>query len=165
MADPASAAPQTYPGQQEGDVVVRDFRLTGGERLEQAKLHYTTLGTPHRGADGEIDNAVLVLHGTTGTGKSFLIPTLGPELFGEGAPLDARRWYVILPDGLGRGGSSKPSDGLKGRFPRYGYGDVVEGQHRVVEELGVKRLHLVLGTSMGGMQAWMWGIRYPQRWT
>ena len=162
MADPAPAAPQTYPGQQEGDVVVRDFRLAGGERLEQAKLHYTTLGTPHRGADGEIDNAVLVLHGTTGTGKSFLIPTLGPELFGEGAPLDARRWYVILPDGLGRGGSSKPSDGLKGRFPRYGYGDVVEGQHRVVEELGVKRLHLVLGTSMGGMQAWMWGIRYPQ---
>jgi homoserine O-acetyltransferase len=157
----AEAAPQSYPGQSEGDVVVKDLRLASGESLEQAKLHYTTLGTPHRGADGAIDNAVLVLHGTTGTGKSFLIPTLGPELFGEGAPLDARRWYVILPDGLGRGGSSKPSDGLKGRFPRYGYGDVVEGQRRVVEELGVKRLRLVLGTSMGGMQAWMWGIRHP----
>lgn len=162
MAGPAPAAPQAYPGQQEGDLVVRDFRLAGGESLPEAKLHYTTLGTPHRGADGEIDNAVLVLHGTTGTGKSFLIPTLGPELFGEGAPLDARRWYVILPDGLGRGGSSKPSDGLKGRFPRYGYADVVEGQHRVVEDLGVKRLRLVLGTSMGGMQAWMWGIRHPK---
>lgn len=157
----ADAAPQAYPGQREGDLVVPDFRLASGESLPQAKLHYTTLGTPHRGADGAIDNAVLVLHGTTGTGKSFLIPTLGPELFGEGAPLDARHWYVILPDGLGRGGSSKPSDGLKARFPRYGYGDVVEGQHRVVESLGVKRLRLVLGTSMGGMQAWMWGIRHP----
>lgn len=158
----AEAAPQAYPDQREGDVAVKEFRLASGESLSEAKLHYTTLGTPHRGADGEIDNAVLILHGTTGTGKSFLIPTLGPELFGEGAPLDAKRWYVILPDGLGRGGSSKPSDGLKGRFPRYGYGDVVEGQHRVVEELGVKRLRLVLGTSMGGMQAWMWGIRYPR---
>ncbi len=158
LAAPAA----TYPGQQEGDHVVEGFTFASGESLDRVKLHYTTLGTPHRGADGEIDNAVLVLHGTTGTGKSFLIPTLGPELFGEGAPLDARRWYVILPDGLGRGGSSKPSDGLRARFPRYGYGDVVEGQHRVVTEaLGVKHLRLVLGTSMGGMQAWMWGERYP----
>jgi homoserine O-acetyltransferase len=158
LAAPAAA----YPGQQEGDHVVENFKFASGESLDRVKLHYTTLGTPHRGADGEIDNAVLVLHGTTGTGKSFLIPTLGPELFGEGAPLDARRWYVILPDGLGRGGSSKPSDGLKAHFPRYGYGDVVEGQHRVVTEaLGVKHLRLVLGTSMGGMQAWMWGERYP----
>ena len=157
----AEAAQQAFPGQREGDLVVADFPLAGGESLAQAKLHYTTLGTPHRGADGAIDNAVLVLHGTTGTGQSFLIPTLGPELFGEGAPLDARCWYVILPDGLGRGGSSKPSDGLKGRFPRYGYADVVEGQRRVVEALGVEHLRLVLGTSMGGMQAWMWGIRHP----
>ncbi|MCJ2032469.1 alpha/beta fold hydrolase [Methylobacterium sp. J-043] len=160
---PVLAAPATaYPGQQEGDFVAENFKFASGESLDKVKLHYTTLGTPHRGADGEIDNAVLVLHGTTGTGKSFLIPTLGPELFGEGAPLDAGRWYVILPDGLGRGGSSKPSDGLKAHFPRYGYGDVVEGQHRVVTEgLGVKHLRLVLGTSMGGMQAWMWGERYP----
>jgi len=158
LAAPAAA----YPGQQEGDFVAENFKFASGESLDKVKLHYTTLGTPHRGADGEIDNAVLVLHGTTGTGKSFLIPTLGPELFGEGAPLDAGRWYVILPDGLGRGGSSKPSDGLKAHFPRYGYGDVVEGQHRVVTEgLGVKHLRLVLGTSMGGMQAWMWGERYP----
>ena len=117
---PVRAAPAAYPGQQEGDHVVENFKFASGESLDRVKLHYTTLGTPHRGADGEIDNAVLVLHGTTGTGKSFLIPTLGPELFGEGAPLDAKRWYVILPDGLGRGGSSKPSDGLKERFPRYG---------------------------------------------
>lgn len=157
---PASAAPD-YPDRREGDVTVEEFRLASGESLAKARLHYTTLGTPHRGADGEIDNAVLVLHGTTGTGKSFLIPTLGPELFGPGAPLDARAWYVILPDGLGRGGSSKPSDGLKGRFPRYGYADVVAGQHRVVTELGVKHLRLVLGTSMGGMQAWMWGETHP----
>ncbi|MEG9503938.1 MAG: hypothetical protein MIN69_19115, partial [Methylorubrum extorquens] len=94
IAAPAAA----YPGQQEGDHVVENFKFASGESLDRVKLHYTTLGMPHRGADGEIDNAVLVLHGTTGTGKSFLIPTLGPELFGEGAPLDARRWYVILPD-------------------------------------------------------------------
>ena len=156
----APAAP--YPEQREGDVVVKEFRFTSGESLPEVRLHYTTLGTPHRNAAGEIDNAVLALHGTTGTGKAFLLPTLGPELFAEGAPLDAKRYFVILPDGLGRGGSTKPSDGLKARFPRYGYSDVVAGQKAVVDSLGVKRLRLVLGTSMGGMQAWMWGERYPQ---
>ena len=161
LAGPARAAPAAFPNQSEGDVLATDFRFAGGETLPELRLHYTTLGTPHRDAGGEIDNAVLVLHGTTGTGKSFLIPTLGPELFGEGAPLDAKKYYVILPDGIGRGGSSKPSDGLRARFPRYGYGDVVEGQRRVVEALGVRHLRLVLGTSMGGMQAWIWGGRYP----
>ncbi|KAB1071817.1 alpha/beta fold hydrolase [Methylobacterium planeticum] len=157
----AIAAPASFPEQREADHVVKDFRFSTGETLPVV-LHYTTLGTPHRNARGEIDNAVLALHGTTGTGKSFLNPGLGPELFGEGAPLDARRYFVILPDGLGRGGSTKPSDGLRARFPRYGYADVVEGQHRVVAEaLGIKHLRLVLGTSMGGMQAWMWGERYP----
>lgn len=162
LATTAQAAPAAYPNQREADFVARDFRFASGETLPEVKLHYTTLGTPHRNAQGEVDNAVLVLHGTTGTGKSFLIPTLGPELFSEGAPLDAHEYFVILPDGLGRGGSAKPSDGLKAHFPRYGYGDVVEGQHRVVTEaLGLKRLRLILGTSMGGMQAWMWGERYP----
>ena len=152
----AGAAPVAYPNQQEADHVVKDFRFASGETLPEVKLHYMTLGTPHRNAAGEIDNAVLVLHGTTGTGKAYLIPTLGPELFGEGAPLDARKYFLILPDGIGRGGSSKPSDGLKSRFPRYGYGDIVAGQHRVVTEaLGIKRLRLVLGTSM-------WGERYPE---
>ncbi|MET0258664.1 MAG: alpha/beta fold hydrolase [Methylobacterium sp.] len=158
----ARAAPAAYPNQREADFIARDFRFASGETLPEVKLHYTTLGTPHQNAQGEVDNAVLVLHGTTGTGKSFLIPSLGPELFSAGAPLDAQKYFVILPDGLGRGGSSKPSDGLKAHFPRYGYGDVVAGQYRVVTEaLGLKRLRLILGTSMGGMQAWMWGERYP----
>ncbi|TXN22404.1 alpha/beta fold hydrolase [Methylobacterium sp. WL9] len=158
----AQAAPAAFPNQTEADYVAKDFRFSSGVTLPEVKLHYTTLGTPHTNAQGEVDNAVLVLHGTTGTGKSFLIPSLGPELFGPGAPLDAQRYFVILPDGLGRGGSSKPSDGLKADFPRYGYGDVVEGQYRVVTEgLGLKHLRMVLGTSMGGMQAWMWGERYP----
>ena len=161
LAGSARAAPVSFPNQSEGDVLATDFRFAGGETLPDLRLHYTTLGTPHRDARGQVDNAVLVLQGTTGTGKSFLIPTLGPELFGEGAPLDAKRYYVILPDGIGRGGSSKPSDGLRARFPRYGYDDVVEGQRRVVEALGVHHLRLVLGTSMGGMQAWIWGGRYP----
>lgn len=159
----AGSAPAAYPDQREADLIVKDFRFASGETLPEVRLHYTTLGTPHRNDDGEIDNAVLVLHGTTGTGKAYLIPTLGPQLFGEGAPLDAGKFFVILPDGLGRGGSSKPSDGLRSRFPRYGYADVVEGQHRVVAEgLGVRHLRLVLGTSMGGMQTWMWGERYPE---
>ncbi|MDP4006240.1 alpha/beta fold hydrolase [Methylobacterium sp. NEAU K] len=162
QATAALAAPGAYPDQREADLVVKDFRLQSGAVLPEVRLHYTTLGTPHRGANGEIDNAVLMLHGTTGTGRQFLAPTLGPELFAEGAPLDARRYFIILPDGLGRGGSSKPSDGLHAQFPRYGYGDVVTGQYRVVTEgLGLKHLKLVMGTSMGGMQTWMWGERYP----
>lgn len=160
---PAASAPSpSFPGQKEGDYVVKDFKFESGAKLPDVKLHYTTLGTPHRNAKGEIDNAVLLLHGTTGTGKSFLAPSLGGELFGPGQPLDANQYYLILPDGLGRGGSSKPSDGLRMKFPRYGYGDVVNGQYRLVREgLGVKHLRLVLGTSMGGMQTWMWGERYP----
>ncbi|GJE42880.1 alpha/beta fold hydrolase [Methylobacterium soli] len=158
----ATAFGAPFPEQRKADHWVKDFRFSTGETLP-VRLHYTTLGTPHRNAQGEIDNAVLALHGTTGTGKSFLNTGLGPELFGEGAPLDARKYFVILPDGIGRGGSTKPSDGLRARFPRYGYGDVVEGQHRVVAEaLGIRHLRLVLGTSMGGMQAWIWGERYPE---
>ena len=160
---PSAVAPASpFPGQREGDYLVKDFKFESGATLPEVKLHYTTLGTPHKNAKGEIDNAVLLLHGTTGTGKSFLAPSLGGELFGPGQPLDANKYYLILPDGLGRGGSSKPSDGLRMKFPRYGYGDVVNGQYRLVREgLGVKRLRLVLGTSMGGMHAWMWGERYP----
>ncbi|MCE4225899.1 alpha/beta fold hydrolase [Methylobacterium sp. C25] len=158
----AQAAPDGLPHQTEGDYVAKNFRFADGATLPEVKLHYTTLGTPHKNAAGEIDNAVLALHGTTGTGKQFLIPTLAQELFVEGAPLDLSKYYVILPDGLGRGGSTKPSDGLKAKFPRYGYADVVEGQHRLVTEgLGIKHLRLVMGTSMGGMQAWMWGERFP----
>jgi len=159
----APATPPSYAGQKEGDYVVKNFAFEGGAKLPEVKLHYTTLGSPHKNSKGEIDNAVLLLHGTTGTGKSFLSPSLGGELFGPGQPLDANQYYVILPDGLGRGGSSKPSDGLRAKFPRYGYGDVVTGQYRLVRDgLGVKHLRMVLGTSMGGMHAWMWGERYPE---
>jgi hypothetical protein len=154
LAAGVEAAP--YPDQVEGDFVIRDFRFASGESLPELKLHYTTLGRPQRDAAGRIINAVLLLHGTSGTGKNFLEPGLAGELFGSGQPLDASRYYIVLPDGIGRGGSSKPSDGLHARFPRYGYNDVVEGQYRLVTEgLKIEHLHLVLGTSMGGMQTWM----------
>ncbi len=160
LAAGVEAAP--YPDQVEGDFVIRDFRFASGESLPELKLHYTTLGRPQRDAAGRIINAVLLLHGTSGTGKNFLEPGLAGELFGSGQPLDASRYYVVLPDGIGRGGSSKPSDGLHARFPRYGYNDVVEGQYRLVTEgLKIEHLHLVLGTSMGGMQTWMWGEKFP----
>ncbi|RKP49656.1 alpha/beta fold hydrolase [Pararobbsia silviterrae] len=147
---------------QAGDFIERDFHFSEGTTLPEIRIHYVTLGTPRRDAHGEIDNAVLLMHGTTGTGKAFLAPAMQRELFGPGEPLDTRRYFVVIPDGLGRGGSSKPSDGMHARFPHYGYGDVVEANHRLlVEGLNVHHLRLVLGTSMGGMQTWMWGERYP----
>jgi len=155
-------APVTYPGQQEGDFLARDFRFVRGETLPEVRLHYLTIGAPRRDAAGRVENAVLLLHASTSTARQYLSPAMGPELFGPGQPLDAARWYVILPDGLGRGGSSKPSDGLRARFPRYGYADVVKAQHLLVTEgLGVDRLRAVAGTSMGGMHTWMWAERYP----
>jgi homoserine O-acetyltransferase/O-succinyltransferase len=155
-----AAAPALSP--QEGDFIVKNFKFQTGEVLPEVKLHYTTLGTPRRDASGRVTNAVLMLHGTTGVGKNYLAPSFANELFGPGQPLDATRFFIILPDGLGRGGSSKPSDGLHARFPRYGYNDVVALQHAVVTEaLKVDHLHLVLGTSMGGMQTYLWGERYP----
>src|SRR5215471_1022947 len=158
----AAENPPTYPAQKESDFTVKNFVFQNGETLPEVKLHYTTLGTAHRNAKNEIDNAVLLLHGTTSTGKNFLAPSLSGQLFGPGQPLDANVYYLILPDGLGRGGSSKPSDGLRAKFPRYGYGDVVAGQHKLVTDgLGIKHLRLIIGTSMGGMQAWMWAERYP----
>lgn len=146
----------------EGDVVVNDFRFQDGQTLPNVKLHYYTVGTPTRGADGKVNNAVLLLHGTTGTGRAFLAPLMQKELFAPGQPLDASRYYIVMPDGIGRGGSSKPSDGMRTRFPRYGYQDVVEGHYRLLTEgLKVDHLRLVLGTSMGGMQTWIWGERHP----
>ena len=160
--DPALAA-DTYPNQHEADFTAADFALVNGEHLAQARFHYTVLGTPHRDASGTVDNAVLLLHGTTGAGRNFLAPSLAGELFGPGQPLDAARYFIILPDAIGHGGSSKPSDGLKGRFPHYGYQDAVEGQYRLVTEgLGIGHLRLVLGTSMGGMQAWIWGEKHAR---
>jgi len=156
------AGPAKYPNQTEGDYTVRDFTFQSGETLPSLRLHYTTLGTPQRDAKGQVTNAVLLLHGTTGTGKAYLAPSIAGELFGPGQTLDASRYYIIVPDGLGRGGSTKPSDGLRAHFPRYGYNDVVAAQQLLVTKgLGVDHLRLILGTSMGGMQAWMWAERYP----
>lgn len=145
-----------FPAPKEGSWVVRDFRFHTGETLPELRLNYTTVGE----ATGE---PVLVLHGTTGSGASMLAPGFGGALFGPGQALDARRYYVILPDAIGTGKSSKPSDGLRAKFPQYNYDDMVDAQYRLVKEhLGVKHLRLVIGNSMGGMQTWLWGQRYPE---
>ncbi len=150
------------PNRQEGIFIARDFRFLSGETLPELKLAYTTLGTPQRDSSGNITNAVLLLHGTTGTGTNWLAPSLAEALFREGQPLDAGRYFLILADSIGLGRSSKPSDGLKTKFPHYGYRDMVEAQYRFVTEgLGLKHLRLVLGTSMGGMHTWLWAERYP----
>ncbi|KQY96583.1 alpha/beta fold hydrolase [Brevundimonas sp. Root1423] len=157
-----SSAVLAQPVPTEGDFRTADFVLTGGQRLDELRLHYRTLGEPRRGADGRVENAVLLLHGTGGTGAQFLSPQFAGELFGPGQPLDAARYFIIMPDNLGHGGSSKPSDGLRARFPEYGYADMVEAQRRLLTEgLGVDRLRLILGTSMGCMHAFVWGEAYP----
>ena len=160
-AQPVAGGPAATVGV-EGDFVMRDFRFTDGSVLPALRIHYTTLGRPRRDAAGTVRNAVLVLHGTTGSGRGFLGRGFAGELFGPGQLLDTATHYVILPDGIGTGRSSKPSDGLRARFPRYGYEDMVTAQYRLVTEgLRVNHLRLVMGTSMGGMQTWMWGERYP----
>jgi len=144
-----------HPQPQQGDWIAKDFRFHTGEVFPELRLHYTTIGSP-------ANEAVLVLHGTTGSGTGMLGKAFGGELFGPGQPLDASRYYVILPDALGAGKSARPSDGLRAKFPRYDYDDMVLAQYRLVTEgLGVKHLRLVIGNSMGGMQAWMWGTKYP----
>jgi homoserine O-acetyltransferase/O-succinyltransferase len=159
----AQTKPSTaWPNQREGDHVIKDYRFASGETLPELKLHYTTLGTAKRNAAGEIVNGVLLLHGTSGTGKNWLLPSLADELFAPGQPLDAGQYFVILPDGIGRGGSSKPSDGLRANFPHYRYRDIIDSQYLMITEgLGVRHLRLVLGSSMGGMHTWLWGEMYP----
>lgn len=150
------------PAPHEGDFVLRDFRFRSGEVLPELRIHYRTLGTPRRDAAGVVRNAVLITHGTTGSGAQFIRPEFAGELFGTGQPLDAAKYYIVLPDGIGHGKSSKPSDGLRAKFPRYGYLDMIEAQRRLlVEGLGVSHLRLVMGTSMGGMHTWLWGQVYP----
>jgi homoserine O-acetyltransferase/O-succinyltransferase len=145
-----------------GDHVIRDFRFLSGEMLPELRIHYRTLGSPRRGDNGRVKNAVLILHGTTGSGANFLRPEFAGELFGEGQLLDAAAYYLVLPDGIGHGGSSKPSDGLHARFPRYGYRDMIDAQFRLLKEgLNVDHLRLVMGTSMGGMHTWLWGEIHP----
>jgi homoserine O-acetyltransferase len=147
---------------QQADFVVHDFQFASGQILPELKLHYRTLGSPAYDQDGQISNAVLMLHGTTGSGEQFTQPETANFLFQPGQPLDATKFFVILPDAIGHGGTTKPSNGLRSRFPQYTYDDIVEGQHRLVTEgLKITRLRLLLGTSMGGMQTWVWGERYP----
>jgi homoserine O-acetyltransferase len=151
-----------YPAPVEGDFLVRDFRFESGESLSELRLHYTTIGTPERDPSGRVRNAVLVLHGTGGSGKGFLTENFAGVLFGEGQLLDGNRHFIILPDSIGHGRSSKPSDGLRMGFPRYSYADMVRAQHLLLtESLGVDHLRLVMGTSMGGMHTWVWGVTYP----
>ncbi|QXQ07241.1 alpha/beta fold hydrolase [Sphingosinicellaceae bacterium] len=158
---PAPAATSKWPIT-EADFTVRNFAFASGETLPELRLHYTTLGKPHRDAKGRIDNAVMVLHGTGGTGKQFLQPQFADRLYGPGQPLDITRTYVILPDGIGHGKSSKPSDGLHARFPHYDYTDMVAANHAlVVDGLKIPQLRLVMGTSMGCMHAFVMGEAYP----
>ena len=159
---PAASAQRPHSGVIERDFVVRDFRFSSGELLPALTVHYRTLGRPRRDAAGVVRNAVLILHGTTGSGAQFLGQTFAAELYGTGQPLDTSVYYIVLPDGIGHGGSSRPSEGRHARFPRYTYDDMVDVQHRLlVGGLGVTHLRLVMGTSMGGMHSWVWGARYP----
>lgn len=153
---------QDYPDPVEGDYVIDNFEFESGEELENLNLHYTTLGKPTRGEDGKVNNAVLIKHGTTGTGHQFLSSRFAENLFGPGQILDASKYYIILTDDIGHGKSSKPSDGLRMDFPKYTYDDMVRANHKLLtEHLGVDHLRLVMGTSMGGMQSWVWGYTYP----
>jgi homoserine O-acetyltransferase/O-succinyltransferase len=151
-----SAAAAEFPAPKTGEWIARDFKFHTGEVLPALRLHYTTVGEP----SGE---PVLLLHGTTGSGTGLLAAGFGGELFGPDQPLDARKYFIILPDGIGHGKSSKPSDGLRAKFPRYNYDDMVEAQYRLVTEgLGIRHLRLVLGNSMGGMHTWIWGVKHPE---
>jgi homoserine O-acetyltransferase len=151
-----AAAAADYPAPKQGDWIARDFKFHTGQTMPELRLHYTTIGEP-------TGQPVLVLHGTGGSAASMLTPAFGGELFGAGQPLDASKYYIIIPDGLGHGQSSKPSDGMKTAFPKYNYDDMVDAHYRLVKEgLGVKHLRLVIGNSMGGMHTWIWGGKYPQ---
>ncbi|MEH2471274.1 homoserine O-acetyltransferase [Nitrobacteraceae bacterium AZCC 2161] len=150
-----SAVAADYPAPKQADWIARDFKFHTGEVMPELRLHYTMVGEP-------TGQPVLILHGTAGSAQNMLTPAFAGELFGPGQPLDAAKYYIIIPDSLGHGKSSKPSDGLKTAFPKYDYDDMVDAQHRlVVEGLGIRHLRLVIGNSMGGMHAWIWGTKYP----
>src|SRR6516164_8847809 len=156
----ASAA--DYPAPTEGDFTIRDFRFQSGETLPELRLHYRTLGKPEKDAQRKTTNAVLIMHGTTGSGAQFIRPEFAGELFGKDQPLDATKYFIVLPDGIGHGKSSKPSDGLHAKFPQYTYDDMVRAQHQMLADgLKVNHLRLVLGTSMGAMHCWVWGEMFP----
>jgi len=161
MAAPAATFEFDINQVREADYVVRDVTFHNGEKLPEVRMHYRVIGTPHRNASGKIDNAVLILHGTGGTGAQFLRPRF-TELMAPGTPLDPAHYFIVLPDNIGHGGSSKPSDGLRMAFPRYDYDDMVELQHRLLREgLGIEKLRLAFGTSMGCMHIFVWAEKYP----
>jgi len=152
-----------YPAAAERDYVIRDFQFRSGASLPELRMHYRMFGEPRRDDKGVVRNAVLILHGTTGSSGQFVRQEFAGELFGSGQPLDATRYCIVIPDGIGHGKSSKPSDGLRAKFPNYGYRDMIEAQHRLLTEgLGINHLRLVMGTSMGGMHTWLWGETYPE---
>lgn len=158
----AGPEPASYPTPVEGDFVIRNFTFTDGEALPELRIHYRTLGKPVKDARGMVRNAVLIGHGTGGSSENFLTAQFAGELFGPGQTLDATKYFIILPDGIGHGKSSKPSDGLRARFPHYGYTDMVTASFRLLTEgLGVNHSRLIMGTSMGGMQSWVWGEQHP----
>jgi homoserine O-acetyltransferase/O-succinyltransferase len=162
LASISYAQQPAVPAATEGDFVVHDFQFHSGESLPELRLHYTTMGKAVRDAQGRVTNAVLILHGTGGTGHQFFAPQFAGELFGPGQLLDAARYFIVLPDGIGHGKSSKPSDGGHARFPQYDYDDMVAAHYRLLNEgLGVNHLRLVLGTSMGCMHSFVWGETYP----
>ncbi len=151
-----AAVAADYPAPKQGDWIAKDFKFHTGETMPELRLHYTTVGEP-------TGQPVLVLHGSGGSAASMLTPAFAGELFGPGQPLDASKYYIIIPDGIGHGKSSKPSDGMKTAFPKYDYEDMVDAQYRLIKEgLGIKHLRLVIGNSMGGMHSWIWGVKYPQ---
>lgn len=159
----ADAAHGAFPPAKEADFVVHDFRFASGETLAEVKLHYATVGAPRRDSTGNVTNAVLILHGTGGSCRQFLNDRFAGVLFNPGGVLDADKYFLIMPDNIGHGQSSKPSDALHARFPHYAYADMVELQHRLITDgLHLQHLFLVLGTSMGGMQTWLWGERFPE---
>ena len=162
LAQAGTLSAADYPAPLEGDYVMRDFKFVSGETLPELRIHYRTIGKLARDEKGAARNAVLITHGTTGSGGQFIRPDFAGELFGPGQPLDATKFFIVLPDGIGHGKSSKPSDGLRAKFPRYGYADMVEAQHRLLTDgLGVNHARLVMGTSMGGMHTWVWGEAHP----
>ncbi|MCE9619586.1 MAG: alpha/beta fold hydrolase [Planctomycetes bacterium] len=159
---PNTPAAPNYPAPVEGDYLIKDFHFRSGETLPELRIHYRTIGEPKRDAKGEVRNAVLIGHGTGGAGTQFLGPQFANVLFGPGGALDANKYFIVLADGIGHGGSSKPSDGMHARFPHYTYDDMVAAQYELLtKKLGVNHLRLVMGTSMGGMHTWVWGETYP----
>jgi homoserine O-acetyltransferase len=158
----ASIASAQSPAPEQGNFTLKDFKFRSGGVLPELRMHYRTLGQAERDATGVVRNAVLIMHGTGGSGAQFIRSEFGGVLFGPGALLDATRFFIILPDDIGHGQSSKPSDGLRAKFPRYGYLDMIEAEYQLVTQgLGVNHLRLVMGTSMGGMHTWLWGEQYP----